>query len=148
VRVLCTGKLAKGWTVTESATAREMLQLLGVDADDPLGTATAAAAGGSASSRPAAHGFDLLITDDIFSFDAAELKGRDAVRILRTAGLTDLPVIICSGGADGPHEMALADSGAHRVWGKPIPSWADGTMQRELSYALRAPQAKANQKSE
>jgi len=125
LRLILEKKLGKGWNVTECATATGMLQLLGVEqsgAGAPITDCT----------NPPSRSFDLLITDDQFSYDPTELKGSEAVRILRASGRSSLPVIVCSGGDEGN----LTDSGADRVWGKPMPSWSDGSMQRELAHVL------------
>ena len=90
--------------------------------------------------------FDLLITDENFGDGPSALRGSECVQLLRAAGLR-LPVIICSGNAgDGLFSDMLKDAeyvpylmrmGADACWGKPLPSWSDGTMQRQLASLLR-----------
>lgn len=146
-RVL-THSFGADWVVTQAETGEQMLKLLGVDHQGPLSahaakdveSACVAAAdpkaGNGARERP--HGaFDLLITDENFALDATVLKGSDCVRLLRAAGLT-LPVVICSGNASGVDDadQAFLSAGADTCWGKPIPSWSDGSMQRQLAALL------------
>ena len=88
--------------------------------------------------------FDLVIIDE--NFDArSSMTGTDVIHQMRRAEQTRgggaAVMVSCSGGAaieqDATAERAQAGV-LDAVWGKPIPSWSDGTMQRMLAALLAA----------
>ena len=150
--------LKTGWRVAEAETGESMLQLMGVQPPPSspsaleeglraAGHLEAASVDGTVARRHWTD-FDLVITDENFSPDPAGLKGSDCVRLLRAAGCT-LPIILCSGNVDGDgadgaapgqlseRDAVFVDAGADACWGKPIPSWTDGSMQTQLAALFR-----------
>ena len=100
--------------------------------------------------KAAQHAFDLIFMDENFSVEENALLGSDAVRKIRAAeaaaGAARRAVIVsCTGLIDsGPSsgddtKRPFLQAGSDEVWGKPIPSHTDGSMQRELAalFALR-----------
>jgi len=79
--------------------------------------------------------FGLVIFDE--NFGADRMSGSQAIRLIREAGVTNLVIISCTGALGGStSEEEILASGADAVWGKPFPSWSDGTMQGELAGLL------------
>ena len=107
-----------GWTVQEASTAEEALAALATG-----------------------HGHALLVIDEILSDERDALRGSEAVRLLRereaAEGLPRLPIISCTGNA--AHDSArILEHGADAAWGKPFPSFTDGSMQREVARLLNS----------
>eukprot|EP00965_Chrysotila_dentata_P087940 2903336-Pleurochrysis_carterae.AAC.2 len=72
--------------------------------------------------------FGLVIFDE--NFGADRINGSQAIRRIRQAGFMNLVIISCTGGLGGTSsEEEILACGADAVWGKPFPSWVDGTMQ-------------------
>ncbi len=101
--------------------------------------------------------FDVVVMDEIFSPEPGALRGSAAIARLR--GLSDgdeggggrrRPVLIhCTGQTDasgdggacslGGHRLGLA-AGADALWGKPMPSFTNGEMQRIVADLLSSRQ--------
>ena len=115
----------EGWSVAEASTAEQALELSG-ESD-----------------------FDIVIMDEIFSMEAGVLRGSEAIKRLRrqacdaeAAGRSRKrrPVIIhCTGQTThdaAVDQKALLDSGADALWGKPMPCFTNGEMQRMVADLL------------
>jgi CheY-like chemotaxis protein len=83
--------------------------------------------------------FDLIFMDENFSVEDDALLGTDAIRAIRKAERgPKAPVIVsCSGYASNDNEATFKQAGSDAVWGKPLPSHVDGSMQREVANLLR-----------
>jgi len=92
--------------------------------------------------------FDLIFMDETYSAEEGALLGTDAVREIREAEAANpsgRSVIVCCTGYAGDgsdpesqHVNArFIDAGCDAVWGKPLPSHVDGSMQRELAGLLQ-----------
>jgi len=106
----------KGWSVKTVATAQEAVEMARTIQ------------------------LDVIIMDEIFAGHA--MQGSEAIRLIREhygrQGGDHAPVIIwCTGHADEELKAgAVMEAGADACWGKPMPSAADGSMQRELGVLL------------
>ena len=93
--------------------------------------------------------FSLIVMDQTFSEEEGALCGTDAVREIRRAedfnGSSRAVIVACTGYAelaagDGGGAGSVNDffvgAGCNAVWGKPIPSHIDGSMQREIRRLL------------
>ena len=108
-------------------------------------------AGAAASADP----FAIVIMDE--HFKSGQLRGSEAIRRIRAleeaaaaagaaqgaapgAATSRAVIITCTGNTGSGHDeedRVYYDAGADAVWGKPIPSWTDGTMQASLEQLLR-----------
>ena len=114
----------EGWSVTEATSAEQALELAG------------------------AIDFDIVVMDEIFSVEAGVLRGSEAIKRLRSSQARDAeaggrarrPVIIhCTGQTThdtGVDQDALLGSGADALWGKPMPCFTNGEMQRMVANLL------------
>ena len=92
--------------------------------------------------------FDVVVMDEIFSPEPGALRGSAAIARLR--GLSDSdggggrrrrPVLIhCTGQTDASGDGGTCwlgrAAGADALWGKPMPSFTDGSMQRIVADLL------------
>ena len=102
------------WTVDAVETAEEVLEAL-----------------------TAGHGFDLLVCDEIFSdVDPDCMRGSTVIRQLRereaAEGLPRLAIVSCTG---NPSQTTY-ECGADDFWGKPVPSFSDGSLQKRVAMLL------------
>mmetsp|Transcript_57423 Transcript_57423/g.113982 ORF Transcript_57423/g.113982 Transcript_57423/m.113982 type:complete len:83 (-) Transcript_57423:218-466(-) len=67
------------------------------------------------------------------------MLGTDVIRQLRGANI-HTPIISCSGNAahepTDPMNDKFWEAGANLVWSKPLPTWRDGTLQRQIRPLL------------
>ena len=110
----------EGWSVTEASTAEQALELAG------------------------RTDFDIVVMDEIFSMETGVLRGSEAIKRLRrqahdieAAASTRRPVIIhCTGQTADDTTATLLDAGADALWGKPMPCFTNGEMQRLVAALL------------
>lgn len=113
----------EGWSVTEASSAEQALELA------------------------SATDFDIVVMDEIFSVGPGVLRGSEAIKRLRSqardaeaAGQKRRPVIIhCTGQTThdaAVDQDALLGSGADALWGKPMPCFTNGEMQRMVAKLL------------
>jgi len=82
--------------------------------------------------------FDLILMDELFP---GAMQGSDAIREIRereaSRGVAGAVIVSCTGHADNEARVAaIKEAGADAVWGKPMPSAADGTIQRQIASLI------------
>ncbi|KAL3892520.1 MAG: hypothetical protein SGPRY_015054 [Prymnesium sp.] len=81
-----------------------------------------------------AEEFDLIIIDE--HFGPGGKTGSVAIKEIRSKGMSNEVIVLCSGNA-----LEMGSRGApgliDALWGKPFPSWTDGSMQAQLSQLFR-----------
>jgi CheY-like chemotaxis protein len=130
-----------GWEVSEAATAEEALRL-GLETRFAVVSADEAPLCRTPMLTlplPLAPIYRTqVIMDEIFSHEPTQMRGSQAIQQLRehegrTRIIPPAVIISCTG------NTAHTDGGlADHVWCKPMPSFTDGTMQREVTELLDA----------
>ena len=90
--------------------------------------------------------FDFIFMDENFSAEEGALTGTFAVREIRKAELENASeralIVSCTGcvgeASDDAVNKKFFSAGSDAVWGKPVPSHVDGSMQREIARLLRS----------
>jgi len=93
------------WQVTDAVSAEEVIRRTVTDGEQ----------------------YDLIIMDE--HFGPTLMLGSTAVPKLRSALSGREVIISCTGNAT---ESSLNNVDIDAIWGKPVPDWRDGTMQRDL----------------
>jgi CheY-like chemotaxis protein len=124
-------RVCKTWNITATEVASDALSLY-------------------ESAQREGQPFGLIIMDEHFDARSAGTLGTDVIRQIRAVEAADerggrVAIISASGngnGAEGSLTAVSADnatfvaSGADDVWGKPYPSFMDGSMQQRLQAVL------------
>jgi len=108
--------LRLGWEVEQAITAEEVLERVITNGEK----------------------YDMLVLDEHYGSHETHMTGLQAIQRLRDE-LTDRPIIIhCTAdGITGPPDAEWAGL-VDYVWGKPFPSWTDGSMQSQLKCLLES----------
>lgn len=78
--------------------------------------------------------FDLMIIDE--HFNPGGKSGSAAVKEIRSKSKDSGVIILCTGNSESIAEK-LPGGLVDAVWGKPFPSWRDGSMQMQLYELLK-----------
>jgi CheY-like chemotaxis protein len=90
----------------------------------------------------------LLVCDENFGLDSTLMKGSAAIQLIREheaqeeqtaqTSTAKIAIVSCTGNCTEDDALQMRQAGADAVWGKPFPSFMDGTMQKCLSEVLQA----------
>lgn len=78
--------------------------------------------------------FDLMIIDE--HFKPGGQNGSEAIKEIRSKSMHNEVIVLCTGNSASMASM-LRGGLVDAIWGKPLPSWRDGSMQAQLYQLLK-----------